>query len=160
VIEARCVRSKNDTARSAAWPPRIDGKAACCGRFVWNYLFLDPMTQQELARHQFTSDETIKLARAKRSACSTSYQKLNWSARKCSTKRNCHSLGELWSRISNTLTGPPGLVPSRKFTLGSHSDLFLRSLHFSGVADRVEDSIPTTKPLDEVTLTRFRFSNR
>ncbi len=26
----------------------------------WDYLFLDPTTQQELARHQFTSDETIK----------------------------------------------------------------------------------------------------
>lgn len=26
----------------------------------WDYLFLDPITQHELARHQFTSDETIK----------------------------------------------------------------------------------------------------
>jgi hypothetical protein len=26
----------------------------------WDYLFLDPTTQQEIARHQFTSDETIK----------------------------------------------------------------------------------------------------
>ena len=26
----------------------------------WDYLFLDSATQQELARHQFTSDETIK----------------------------------------------------------------------------------------------------
>lgn len=26
----------------------------------WDYLFLDPVTGQELARHQFTSDETIK----------------------------------------------------------------------------------------------------
>jgi hypothetical protein len=26
----------------------------------WDYLFLDPTTQQEISRHQFTSDETIK----------------------------------------------------------------------------------------------------
>jgi hypothetical protein len=26
----------------------------------WDYLFLNPVTQQEIARHQFTSDETIK----------------------------------------------------------------------------------------------------
>lgn len=26
----------------------------------WDYLFLDPATQQEIARHQFASDETIK----------------------------------------------------------------------------------------------------
>jgi hypothetical protein len=26
----------------------------------WDYLFIDPTTNQELARHQFTSDETIK----------------------------------------------------------------------------------------------------
>jgi hypothetical protein len=31
----------------------------------WDYLFLDPMTQQELARHQFTSDETIKPGKSK-----------------------------------------------------------------------------------------------
>lgn len=31
----------------------------------WDYLFFDPMTQQELARHQFTSDETIKPGKSK-----------------------------------------------------------------------------------------------
>jgi hypothetical protein len=31
----------------------------------WDYLFLDPITQQELARHQFTSDETIKPGKRK-----------------------------------------------------------------------------------------------
>lgn len=31
----------------------------------WDYLFLDPMTEQELARHQFTSDETIKPGKSK-----------------------------------------------------------------------------------------------
>jgi hypothetical protein len=31
----------------------------------WDYLFLDPITQQELARHQFTSDETIKPGKSK-----------------------------------------------------------------------------------------------
>ena len=31
----------------------------------WDYLFLDPMTQQEVARHQFTSDETVKPGKSK-----------------------------------------------------------------------------------------------
>lgn len=31
----------------------------------WDYLFFDPITQQELARHQFTSDETIKPGKSK-----------------------------------------------------------------------------------------------
>ena len=31
----------------------------------WDYLFLDPVTQQVLARHQFTSDETIKPGKSK-----------------------------------------------------------------------------------------------
>jgi hypothetical protein len=31
----------------------------------WDYLFLDPMTQQELAGHQFTNDETIKPGKSK-----------------------------------------------------------------------------------------------
>ncbi|MBC7932317.1 MAG: hypothetical protein H7Z38_17310 [Rubrivivax sp.] len=31
----------------------------------WDYLFLDPMTQQEVARHQFTSDDTIKPGKSK-----------------------------------------------------------------------------------------------
>lgn len=31
----------------------------------WDYLFLDPITQQELAHHQFTSDETIKPGKSK-----------------------------------------------------------------------------------------------
>jgi hypothetical protein len=31
----------------------------------WDYLFLDPITQQEFARHQFTSDETIKPGKSK-----------------------------------------------------------------------------------------------
>jgi hypothetical protein len=31
----------------------------------WDYLFLDPDTQQELAHHQFTSDETIKPGKRK-----------------------------------------------------------------------------------------------
>ena len=31
----------------------------------WDYLFLDPTTQQELAHHQFTSDETIKPGKRK-----------------------------------------------------------------------------------------------
>lgn len=31
----------------------------------WDYLFLDPVTQQELARHQFTSAETIKAGKSK-----------------------------------------------------------------------------------------------
>lgn len=31
----------------------------------WDYLFIDPNTQQELARHQFTSDETIKPGKTK-----------------------------------------------------------------------------------------------
>ena len=31
----------------------------------WDYLFLDPITQEELARHQFTSDETIKPGKSK-----------------------------------------------------------------------------------------------
>jgi hypothetical protein len=31
----------------------------------WDYLFLDPITQQELAHHQFTSDETIKPGKRK-----------------------------------------------------------------------------------------------
>jgi hypothetical protein len=31
----------------------------------WDYLFLEPTTQQELARHQFTSDETIKPGKSK-----------------------------------------------------------------------------------------------
>lgn len=31
----------------------------------WDYLFYDPITQQELARHQFTSDETIKPGKSK-----------------------------------------------------------------------------------------------
>ncbi len=31
----------------------------------WDYIFLDPTTQHEVARHQFTSDETIKPAKIK-----------------------------------------------------------------------------------------------
>lgn len=31
----------------------------------WDYLFLDPVTQQEVARHQFTSDDTIKPGKSK-----------------------------------------------------------------------------------------------
>jgi hypothetical protein len=31
----------------------------------WDYLFLDPITQEELAHHQFTSDETIKPGKRK-----------------------------------------------------------------------------------------------
>ncbi len=31
----------------------------------WDYLFLEPITQQELAHHQFTSDETIKPGKRK-----------------------------------------------------------------------------------------------
>lgn len=31
----------------------------------WDYLFVDPITQQALARHQFTSDETIKTGKSK-----------------------------------------------------------------------------------------------
>lgn len=31
----------------------------------WDYFFLDPVTQQELAHHQFTSDETIKPGKSK-----------------------------------------------------------------------------------------------
>lgn len=31
----------------------------------WDYLFFDPITRQELARHQFTSDETIKAGKTK-----------------------------------------------------------------------------------------------
>jgi len=31
----------------------------------WDYIFVDPMTQQEVARHQFTSDETIKPGKSK-----------------------------------------------------------------------------------------------
>lgn len=31
----------------------------------WDYIFLDPLTQQEVARHQFTSDETIKPGKSK-----------------------------------------------------------------------------------------------
>lgn len=32
----------------------------------WDYLFLDSITRQELARHQFTSDETIKPGKSKK----------------------------------------------------------------------------------------------
>ncbi|MGH9871126.1 MAG: hypothetical protein ACRD9S_01525 [Pyrinomonadaceae bacterium] len=31
----------------------------------WDYLFLDPITQQVLARHEFTSDESIKPGKSK-----------------------------------------------------------------------------------------------
>jgi hypothetical protein len=31
----------------------------------WDYVFVDPITEQELARHQFTSDETIKSGKSK-----------------------------------------------------------------------------------------------
>jgi hypothetical protein len=31
----------------------------------WDYLFIDPITQEEVARHQFTSDETIKPGKSK-----------------------------------------------------------------------------------------------
>ena len=31
----------------------------------WDYYFVDPLTNQELARHQFTSDETIKPGKSK-----------------------------------------------------------------------------------------------
>ena len=31
----------------------------------WDYIFLDPISHQELARHQFTSDETIKPGKSK-----------------------------------------------------------------------------------------------
>lgn len=31
----------------------------------WDYIFIDPITQQEVARHQFTSDETIKPGKSK-----------------------------------------------------------------------------------------------
>ena len=31
----------------------------------WDYCFVDPLTNQELARHQFTSDETIKPGKSK-----------------------------------------------------------------------------------------------
>ena len=31
----------------------------------WDYYFVDPLTNQELARHQFTSDETIKPGKTK-----------------------------------------------------------------------------------------------
>jgi hypothetical protein len=31
----------------------------------WDYCFVDPVTNQELARHQFTSDETIKPGKSK-----------------------------------------------------------------------------------------------
>ena len=31
----------------------------------WDYLFVDPTDQRELARHQFTSDETIKPGKSK-----------------------------------------------------------------------------------------------
>lgn len=31
----------------------------------WDYFFLDPVTQHELAHHQFTSDETIKPGKSK-----------------------------------------------------------------------------------------------
>lgn len=31
----------------------------------WDYLFYDPIAQQELARHRFTSDETIKPGKSK-----------------------------------------------------------------------------------------------
>jgi hypothetical protein len=31
----------------------------------WDYVFLDPSTQEEVARHQFTSDETIKPGKSK-----------------------------------------------------------------------------------------------
>jgi hypothetical protein len=31
----------------------------------WDYLFIEPITKQELARHQFTSDETIKSGKSK-----------------------------------------------------------------------------------------------
>ncbi len=31
----------------------------------WDYYFVDPVTNQELARHQFTSDETIKPGKSK-----------------------------------------------------------------------------------------------
>jgi hypothetical protein len=31
----------------------------------WDYCFVDPLTNQELARHQFTSDETIKAGKSK-----------------------------------------------------------------------------------------------
>jgi hypothetical protein len=31
----------------------------------WDYIFLDPNTRKEVARHQFTSDETIKTGQIK-----------------------------------------------------------------------------------------------
>lgn len=31
----------------------------------WDYLFYDPLTHQEISRHQFTSDETIKPGKSK-----------------------------------------------------------------------------------------------
>jgi hypothetical protein len=31
----------------------------------WDYVFIDPITQQQVARHQFTSDETIKPGKRK-----------------------------------------------------------------------------------------------
>ena len=31
----------------------------------WDYLFIDPITEQVVARHQFTSDETIKPSKQK-----------------------------------------------------------------------------------------------
>ena len=31
----------------------------------WDYYFVDPITNQELARHQFTSDETVKPGKSK-----------------------------------------------------------------------------------------------
>ncbi len=31
----------------------------------WDYLFLDPVTQQEVSHHQFTSDDTIKPGKSK-----------------------------------------------------------------------------------------------
>jgi len=31
----------------------------------WDYIFIDPITKQELARHQFTSDERIKSGKSK-----------------------------------------------------------------------------------------------
>ncbi len=75
VIETQITRDNDAKAKARQTEPPRDGYKynvtlrndgqKTVKSIDWDYIFIDPNTQQEVSRHQFTSDETIKAGKSK-----------------------------------------------------------------------------------------------
>jgi len=75
----------------------------------WDYIFIDPITKQELARHQFTSDERIKSGKSKEVSVLYFISPVKTvDARLLKKRMQCLLLSRSSLRASNSLTARSG----------------------------------------------------